>query len=74
MNYDNNTFGSLIKNEINNTPATIQTIQESLEEQLYYGDIEIFDTKANVAVKNHKNIKLEHIIKVSKRKQQRFKF
>ncbi len=74
VNYDNNTFGSLIKSEINNTPATIQTIQESLEEQLYYGDIEIFDTKANVAVKNHKNIKLEHIIKVSKRKQQRFKF
>ena len=72
--YDNKTFGNLIQNEINNTPATIQTIQESLEEQLYYGDIEIFDAKANVAVKNYKNIKLEHIIKISKHKQQRFKF
>ncbi len=74
VSYDNKTFGNLIQNEINYTPATIETIQESLIEQIYYGDIEIFDTKANVAVKNHKHIKLEHIIKISKHKQQRFKF
>lgn len=73
-NYDNKTFESLVKNEINGTPATIQTIQESLEEQLYYRDIEIFDTKTKTIIKNYKNIKLEHIIKIAKHKQQRFKF
>lgn len=66
------TFGELIKSEINHTPATIEVIQESLKEYLLYGDIEIINPKTNKLVKNHKNIKLDHIIK--RTKQQRFKF
>ena len=74
INYNNKSFGTLIQNEINNTPATIETIQESLEEQLYYEDIEIIDPKTNNKINNPKNIKLDHFIKISKYKQQRFKF
>lgn len=74
IDYDNKTFGTLIQNEINNTPATIETIRESLKDQLYYGDIEIIDIKAKKKINNPKNIKLEHLIKIPKYKQQRFKF
>ncbi len=74
IDYDNKTFGTLIQNEINNTPATIETIRESLKDQLYYGDIEIIDIKAKKKINNPKNIKLEHLIKIPKHKQQRFKF
>ena len=70
--YDNQPFNALIKNEINNTPATIETIQESLEEQLHYGDIEIIDPETNKKIKKYKNIKLNCIIKDTK--QQRFNF
>lgn len=71
-NYDNKTFITLIKNEINKTPATIETIYESLKEQLHYGDIEIINPKTSKKIKNPKNIKLDYIIKDTK--QQRFKF
>ena len=64
------TFGELIKSEINHTP--IEVIQESLKEYLLYGDIEIINPKTNKLVKNHKIIKLDHLIK--RPKQQRFKF
>ncbi len=70
--YDNQPFENLIKNEINQTPATIETIKESLEECLHYEDIEIIDPKTNKKIKNYKNIKLDSIIK--DKKQQRFKF
>ena len=70
--YDNQTFDTLIQNEINNTPATIETIQESLKEQLYYGDIEIINPKTNKKIKKYTDIKLKYIIKDTK--QQRFEF
>lgn len=70
--HNGKTFGDLIRLEINQTPATIEIIKESLHEYLYYGDIEIIDTKTNRLIKNYKNIKLDHIIK--RTKQQRFKF
>ena len=70
--YNNKTFETLIQNEINYTPATIETIKESLQEQIYYGDIDIIDPKTNKRVKNYKNIKSEYIIKDNKQK--RFNF
>lgn len=53
--YNNQTFDTLIQNEINNTPATIETIQESLKEQLHYGDIEIIDPKTNKKIKKYQH-------------------
>ena len=70
--YNNKTFETLIQNEINYAPATIETIKESLQEQIYYGDIDIIDPKTNKRVKNYKNIKSEYIIKDNKQK--RFNF
>lgn len=73
-NYNDKTFETLIQHEINYTPATIETICESLQEQLSYGEIDIIDPKTNKKVMNYKNIKLEYLIKCNKHKQQRFNF
>ena len=72
--YNNKTFGEFIKNEINDTPATIEIIQESLKEYLRYGDIEIIDIEKNKKIKNYKDIKLENLIKIPKIRQGRFDF
>lgn len=71
-NYDNQTFETLIQKEINDTPATIETITESLQEKLDYKDIDIIDPKTNKRIKSFKKIKLEYIIKCNK--QERFNF
>lgn len=70
-NYDGRTFGDFIRDEINQTPATIEIIQNSLNEALYYGDIEFFD-QTGKKIKQSKNIKLDDHIKIGR--QQRFKF
>lgn len=70
--YNNKTFETLIQSEINYTPATIDTICKSLEEQICYGDIDIINPKTNKKVRSYKNIKLDYIIKDNKQK--RFNF
>lgn len=72
--YDNKTFGDFIKNEINDTPATIEVIQDSLREVLYNKEIEVIDTKKNKKIRNCKDIKLENLIRIPKIRQGRFNF
>ena len=72
--YDSKTFREFIENEINNTPATIEIIQDSLKEGLYYKDIEVIDTKRNKNITNCRDIKLENVIKIPKTRQKGFDF